>query len=158
MNSKYEIYGPLIFWGLLFTCAGVIKYFAYDNDSFWIDIPTELALWSTGILFTLASSERSYSRAKLNTEYTKKQSGTGYEVDFKVVVGDELGFTSKFLYLFLASIVIWIISIIMQGEIVEVQNIDNYEGNKFFIALTVNYVLGIFVTVVAVVSIYQTTK
>jgi len=153
-----ETYGPLTFWALLFACASIIKYFAYDDTNLLYDIPIELSLWSVGILFTLAASEKTYYNAKLTQKFTKKTTGPGYEIDYEVKVGDDYGFKPKFLYLFLISIVIWIICIILKYEIEELLNLEKQEGKQLLIATGIYYLLGIFSTAIAIISTLNVNK
>jgi len=158
MAKINESYGPLIFWALLFTCASVLKVLAYNDFEFWIDIPVELTIWSTGIFFTIICSENINNNVRTKTTYTPKSSGKGFEVDFDVELGTNLSYSNINVYLFTGSLILWIISLILKYEIKETLLIENYTGWKIYISSIISYVLATITTVLAIRSSLKTIE
>lgn len=151
-------YGPLIFWFFMFAIIAIIKAFAFKNYDFWIVIPPELALWSTGILFTLASSEETYRSAKIKESINKKDGGKGITIDYDVVVGDDYGFKARYLYLFLFSLVIWLAVILVSLWIPSY--IESAETNNWVLGVIISiyYLVSVFITVIAIQSTIKINK
>ena len=155
---KIEVIGPLIFWTMMFITAAFIKVFAFSDYSFWTQIPPDISLWAMGILFTIAASEKTYSNAKLVPRITRHTSGAGYSVDYDVTVTDNIGFTPKYLYLFLLAVPIWIINILISGFVT-----DSYRTTKVFTlpivsGLSVSAFLASLIVVAALKALYEVAK
>ena len=159
MSSKdnfYEIYGPLLFWSFMFIIGAAIRAFALNDFSFWIVIPPEIALWSSGILFTLATSERTYHNVKLNSTYSKNADGKSVSINYDIEIGDDLGFKPKYLYLFLLSVMIWILTLLLNLWIPSY--IEKEESNQILLiaAIVVYYLISVSITVIAIQSTMYT--
>ena len=112
--------GPLVFWSVMYFISAVVKLGAYEDIDVYFEVAPEAALWATGILFTLTASENTYFPARLKLRTSKKPSGTGYDVDYDVVLPEEeIGFTPKFLYFFVVSVGIWIITVLLSGHAIK---------------------------------------
>ncbi len=115
---ELKIMGPLICWSIMFVIGIMIKSLTFKNDSVWFDIAPEATLWASGILFTLAAADAFY-QPKIFSKYAKKETGTGFEMDYEVTLPDSYGPAthSKYLYLFLLALAGWIINIFISGFI-----------------------------------------
>ncbi len=112
---RIEVLGPLIFWSLMFAVGAAIKFAAFNDTSVLFHLAPEVALWATGILFTLSVSEQTYFRARLVPRITRHDSSPGFSVNYDVTIPEELGFSPKFIYLFLSSVSIWIFCLLLSG-------------------------------------------
>ena len=113
---KWDIYGPLIVWSLMFFVGSFLQYIAFDKAGVFYNLPPDLALWAVGILFTICVSEGALNKAKIATTYTKKKNGLGYMVDYDITLPENITSGSKMMYLFLIVICIWIVSLLLSGS------------------------------------------
>ena len=125
---------------------------------FWLLIPPELALWSTGILFTLASSEDTYRSAKIKESINPKSTGKGIEISYEVELGDDYGFKARYLYLFLFSLVIWFGVILVSLWIPGYMKKDNVNPYWLGVAIALYYLFSVFITVIAIQSTIKINK
>lgn len=114
--NNHKVWGPLVFASMLFLISSIIKLIAFKNNSFYIEMPSEFSLWAVGILFSLSVSEQTIFGGKTGYQISKKQSGTGIEVDYQVILPDQLEFTPKYIYLFVFSMSVWIICLLLCGQ------------------------------------------
>ena len=112
---KHEVIGPLAVWTLFFIIASAIRYTTFDDNTFWVQIPPELSLWATGILFSLIVSENTYYQARLVPRIKRSSDGSGFTVKYEVTLPNQPSFTVKFIYLFLFALAIWILCILLSG-------------------------------------------
>lgn len=155
---KIEVLGPLIFWSLMFILGAAIKLVAFRSTTVWFEVQPAAALWATGVLFTLAVSERTYFRAKLVTQISKKPSGSGIEVEYVVTIPDDLDFTPKFMYLFLIGVVMWMLTLLLSGYASELYSASQSLtlGGLLAISFSVLFASGIVVT--AVRTLHEVSK
>lgn len=156
MNKFLEVYGPLIFWSLMFLIGTFIKVFAFNDSSFWIQIPQEISLWATGVLFTLSTSEKTYYNARLTPKYAKN--AAGFQVDYEITLDDEFGFKPKFIYLFLIGATIWIINLILSNVLTEMMASTTSTTLKLVFAIVIPYLLSVFITIIALYSTYEISR
>jgi hypothetical protein len=109
-----EVFGPLLFWTLMFIIAMAIKVITFSDYTPWFQIAPEASLWAAGILFAIAVSEQTYFpiRRRLIT----KQSASGYALE-EVESSPErnVGFTPRFIYMFLIVMALWLLTLLL-GE------------------------------------------
>jgi hypothetical protein len=113
MNLK--IVGPLLFAAMLFITSASIKIISFKNHNVWLDVSPELTLWAVGIFFSLSISEQTQFGGKTAYRISRKTSGTGIEINYDVILPDKLEFSPKYVYLFVFSIMIWILTILISG-------------------------------------------
>jgi hypothetical protein len=115
---ELKVMGPLICWSIMFVIGIMIKLFTFKNDSVWFDIAPDATLWASGILFTLAAADAFY-RPRILSKYAKRETGTGFEMDYEVTLPEsyEPITHSKYLYLFLLGLAGWVINIFISGFI-----------------------------------------
>lgn len=112
---QWRVWGPLVFASLLFVIASAIRLLSFSRVSFVLDIGSDFGLWATGILFSLAASEQTRLGGRTERVFRKKSTGTGIEIDYIAVAPDQLDVSPKYLYLFVYSMMIWILTILI-GE------------------------------------------
>lgn len=155
-NIDLDVYGPLIFWTLLFICGSAIKYFAYDEANLLLQIPMELTLWSTGIFFTLATTDEN---AQLKKTYQKKADSPGYVIDYEVIVSEKNNSNYRLVYLSLIGLVSWILCIVLYYEILpETKMKDNGLSNQYYVFLGVSYIICLSVTYIAIINAQRAKK
>lgn len=113
MNLK--ISGPLLFATMLFIISAAIKIISFKNQNVWLEVSPELSLWAVGIFFSLSISEQTQFGGKTAYRVSRKTSGTGIEINYEVILPDNLEFSPKYIYLFVYSIMIWILTILISG-------------------------------------------
>ena len=157
-NDFYKNFGALIFWLIIFLVTSVIRLFAFDDAEFWLLIPLELSIWSTGILFTIASSEETYRNARLISSTTvdasKKTVTTGYDVKMPT----KHGFDPKFLFLFLFSIAVWIICVVLHEYIPKKYINAENEATGGIGWIILYFVSSVVITVSAIYTTIQVNK
>lgn len=114
-TSSLKIWGPLAFWSAMFIIGAAIRLAAFNDLAFWFRLPQDAALWAAGLLFSLAVSEQTYLGTSLTQRIIRKEGGLGYSVDYDVTLREEVGFTPKFMYLFLLGVAIWVLTIVLTG-------------------------------------------
>lgn len=116
-----KIGGPLISWSAMFVIGITIKAVSFDDNTVWFEIAPEAALWATGVFFTIAIADDIFSRAKLLPKYKRKETGLGYEIDYDITLPEsyDLSSQTKYFYIFLISLVAWIINIFLSGFALE---------------------------------------
>lgn len=112
-----KVWGPLLSWSVMFIISIAIKVIAFGNNAVWFEIAPEATLWATGVLFTIAVADDTLSQARLLPKYKKKQSGSGFEVDYDITLPDSYDPSerSKYFYAFLIALGAWIINIFLSG-------------------------------------------
>jgi hypothetical protein len=115
-DTNWRVWGPLVFASLLFVIASAIKLIAFGKTSFILDIGSEFALWATGVLFSLAAANKVLLEGRTEQVFKKKSSGTGIENDYIALPPDELDFTPKYLYLFIYSMMSWILTLLISEQ------------------------------------------
>ena len=93
MNIR--VWGPLLFTAMLFVIAAAIKLAAFSNTTFFIDLPTELALWATGVMFSLAVSEQMILKGRAEAVFRRKETGTGIEIEYRAIAPESLDFSPR---------------------------------------------------------------
>jgi hypothetical protein len=118
MNTK--LIGPLFSWTILFGIGTLFKYAAFHNSAVWFEIAPQATLWATGIFFTTAVADATFSPAKVLPKYTRKVNGLGYEMNYEVTLPESYdpSSPSKYLYFFLGSLGAWILNVFISGKIV----------------------------------------
>ncbi len=155
-----EVAGPLIFWVLMFAVGAAIKFMTFKDTGVFIDLSPEVALWATGILFSLSVSEHTYSNAKLVSKYTKNNEKPGFAVAYDVTISDNPGFTPKFIYLFLIGMAVWIFCLLLSGYAGSASSsamagkLDYYQ----LAAIAISYLFAASLVGVALRSLYEITK
>ena len=112
---RWDIYGPLVFWSVMFLIGASIQYVTFNKGGVFYNLPSDLALWATGIMFSICVSEPALNQAKLTPNYKKHQNGRGFSVDYDITLPEEINSTPKLTYFFLICIAIWIGSILLSG-------------------------------------------
>jgi hypothetical protein len=102
---------------MLFVISSAIKAIAFHNVNFIIDLPEKCSLWAAGVLFSLAVSEQTQFGGRTSYSVSRKQSGTGIEVDYNVILPQQLEFTPKYVYLFVFSMMLWILTLLLCGQV-----------------------------------------
>ncbi|MCI0487717.1 MAG: hypothetical protein L0229_14080 [Blastocatellia bacterium] len=155
---KIEVVGPLIFWSLMFVVGAAIKVFTFGSTTVWFEIQPSVSLWATGVLFSLAVSERTYFRAKLVTQISRKPTGAGIIVDYVVTLPDELDFTPKFMYLFLIGVAIWILTLLLSGYALGVYSSSHSLSLGGLLAISISVLLASGITIAAVRTLNEVSK
>ena len=155
---KIEIVGPLIFWSLMFVVGAAIKVVAFGSTAVWFEIQPAACLWATGVLFSLAVSERTYFRAKLVTQISRKPTGSGIVVDYVVTIPEDLDFTPKFMYLFLVGVAIWIFSLLLSGYAMGVYSISHNLTVGSIISTAISVLLASGIVITAVRTLNEVSK
>ncbi|MDA3789480.1 MAG: hypothetical protein PF503_13440 [Desulfobacula sp.] len=128
MNLK--VWGPILFATMLFIVGAAIKIIAFKSDNVFFEMPPDFALWAVGIMFSLAVSEQTQFGGRTYYDISKNKSGTGILVDYKISLPDELSFSPKYIYFFVYSMMIWILTILLSGEASALNSIANYSIYK----------------------------
>lgn len=123
MNLK--VWGPLAFATMLFTIAVAIKIISFGDYYIWLEIAPELALWATGVLFSVSITEYTLFGGRTTYKIRRKRTGNGFEVDFNIEFPNELDFGFKYQYLFVYSMMIWILTLLFSGHAVEMLTTTN---------------------------------
>ncbi len=153
---KLSVYGPLVAWSLLFMTSAVIKAFAFRDHLYWINIPSEISLWALGVLFTLSASEQTYYNARLVPKVTKQK--TGYSVEYGVTISDSVGFTPKYLYLFLIGIPVWIWTMLIGGSISRTYSGSGIIDIKILFLSAVSYFIAFVLVFSAIRVLHEVSK
>jgi Ca2+/Na+ antiporter len=134
--NKTEIWGPFFVWVIFFLIAFSLQYFAFGKPFFWINLPAELSLWATGVIFPIISSPNVVANAKLESQIKKNPSGSAYTIEYKVNLPDAPEVSNKYLYLFLSCIGIWIICLLLVGkaEVIASMTTVDYAQLSWFLA------------------------
>lgn len=140
-KMSLKVCGPIIFSTLLFIIGGTIKIVAF-NQNIIFEIPPYFALWSTGILFTLAVSEQTLFRGKPSYQISRTPSGSGIIIEYSISLPDDLDFSPKFLYFFVGSMMIWILSILFSGLTAQLYTTLNHWNSKISILYLINFSLS----------------
>lgn len=111
MNLK--TIGPFLFATMLFIISVAIKIISFKNQNVWLEVSPEISLWSVGIFFSLSVSEQTQFGGKTAYKISKKK--TGIEINYDVVLPDKLEFSPKYLYLFVFSFMIWVLTQLLSG-------------------------------------------
>ncbi len=155
---KHEVFGPLAVWTLFFIIASAIRYATFDDSAFWIQIPPELTLWATGILFSLSVSENTYYQARLTPRTRRNPSGTGFTVDYDITLPDQPGFTAKFMYLFLFALAIWILCLLMAGSAQAAFSAITFSLNDLLLPIVPAFLLASTVVATTLRALYDVTR
>lgn len=150
--------GPLVFWSLMYIVGAVIKLLAYNDTDVYFEIGPEASLWAVGIVFALTVSEHTYFGVRAHPQITKKPSGRGLEIDYDVTIPDEVGFTPNFIYLFLFSVVIWIINLLLSGCAIESYSSAQQLTAGAIVATSLSILLASTLVVIAVRTLYEVLK
>jgi hypothetical protein len=142
----------------MFVIGAAIKLVAFKSPTVWFEVQPAAALWATGILFTLAVSERTYFRARLVTQVSKKSSGSGVDVNYVVEIPDDLAFSSKMIYLFVGGVAIWILTILLSGYAYAAYSSLQGFSIGFVAAIFLSVLLASTVVITAVLTLNDTTK
>jgi hypothetical protein len=110
MNLK--VWGPICFAAMLFVISNVIKIVAFANSTFFMNIGSEFALCSMGILFSLSISEQRLLEGRTKSIFRQKESGTGIEIEYIALPPNRIDFNTPYLYFFVYSMMIWISTIV----------------------------------------------
>ena len=167
---ELKLMGPLICWSIMFVIGIMIKLFTFKNDSVWFEIAPDVTLWASGILFTLAAADAFY-RPRILSKYAKRETGTGFEMDYEVTLPEsyEPITHSKYLYLFLLGLGGWIINIFISGFIssrvlqgVATQNpvpqaLPGYD-TVFFVLLLVSVLIASSMVFIALLALREVSK
>jgi len=114
--KNIEVLGPFLVWAIFFCIAFALQYFAFSKPFFWINLPAELSLWATGVIFPIVSSSNVIANARLDSQIKKNPSGSGYTIDYTVNLPDSPEVSNKYLYLFLLCIGIWVVCLLLVGK------------------------------------------
>jgi hypothetical protein len=155
---RLEVIGPLIFGTIMYITAILIKVFTFSDFSFWTQISPDISLWALGILFTIAVSEKTYSNAKLMPKITRHPSGFGYSVDYDITITEHIGFTPKYLYMFLVAVPIWIINILISGFVTASFNSAKVLSISIIFGLFFSVFLATFIVIAALRALYEVSK
>jgi hypothetical protein len=153
-----EKLGPLIVWILTFAIGAAIKLFAFEGKPIIFDLPPDATLWTVGVLFSLATSEQTYSGARLKTTVNKTEAGDGYQIAYGVTLSDQPGFTPKFMYFLLTGIAAWIITLLLSGYAAKQYMPTNIYSTNFVIALIASYIIAIISIVGGIRLLYKTVS
>lgn len=160
---KWDIYGPLIFWSLMFLVGASVQYVAFDQNGIIFSLPIDLSLWATGILFSICVSKQAISDAKLIPKYKKHEDGQGFSINYDVTLPENIDSTPKLTYFFLFGIAIWIISILLSGISKEALEAGasataNLNYLKIYSALSLSYFLSFFSVGLALNTLGEVVK
>lgn len=111
-----KVVGPLLFATMLFIVSSAIKAVSFQSFNFYLDMPQEFALWGVGIVFSLAVTEHTHFGVKTVHTITRKKTQTGYEIDYGIVLPEQYHFTPKYIYLFVFSMMLWILTLVLCGR------------------------------------------
>ena len=112
---RLEVWGPLIFWSLMFAVGAAIKFSTFQDSGVFYDIAPEAALWATGILFSLSVSEQAYFGVRLVPRYKRHVSRSGFSLSYEVTLPQDPNFGPRFVYIFLVGMAIWIFCLLLSG-------------------------------------------
>lgn len=113
MNLR--VIGPLLFSAMLLAISISVKTLAFEKSSFPLEISPEIALWATGIFFSLAISEQTLLGGKAGYDL-KRSSDNAIEISYRVILPEKIEFSPKYTYLFLYGLMTWIISLLLSEK------------------------------------------
>lgn len=140
----------------MFAIGATIRLAAFEDSAFWWHIPPEVALWSAGVLFSLAVSEQTYFGSRLNPRVVPKEGGLGYSVDYDVTIPTQAGFTPKFIYLFLFVVAVWVLDLVLGGFAQKTFETGGFQ-TSVIVATAISYFLAAGAVAAAVRGLYEVT-
>jgi hypothetical protein len=139
MNLK--VFGPLLFAGMLFVTSAAIKIISFRNHNVWLEVSPELTVWAVGIFFSLSVSEQTQFGGKTKIRASKKSPGT---VEFKIeaVLPDRFEFSPKYVYMFMYSIMMWILTILISGYAVGLFSAEHQWTARIWLSNVIGLILS----------------
>jgi hypothetical protein len=125
-----EVLGPFFVWAIFFIIAFALQYFAFSKPFFWINLPAELSLWATGVVFPIISSPNVIANARLDSQIKKNSSGSAYTIEYTVNLPDSPETSNKYLYIFLSCIGTWIICMLLVGRAEQIAAATTVDYNQ----------------------------
>jgi hypothetical protein len=135
-----------------------VKGMAFNQRTVWFELGPSLALWATGVLFSLSVSEQTQLRGAIEYKAVRKPSGVGFELDYNVRLPKDLEFTPKYLYLFVVVMTAWIIALLISQEVVrDFTVISRWSGEIQFLTF-ISLFLGAASVGIALSSLSEVSK
>jgi hypothetical protein len=122
---NWRLWGPLIFAGILFVVASAIRLIAFEEVSFYFDLPSDFSLWATGVLFSFAVSEQALFGGRAVYDIRKDSRGDGFMMNFRVALPDQLEFSPRMIYLFMICMAIWVLNLLLAGKAKHLVSVDH---------------------------------
>lgn len=152
---KLEVIGPLLAWTAMFVIGSAIKYVAFSAHLVWLEAAPEAALWATGIFFTLSASAGNFLERRAIPRMQPDPDGSGFRVTYDVTLPDDLKPSQKFLYLFLVTMMVWIVDILLVGSALQAHQAAEQFDTESIFCIGLAFLLTSIVVVIALRSVRE---
>lgn len=114
--ARIQVIGPLLLATMLWAVSISIKAVAFQSTTWVFELAPQMAVWSVGILFTRAVTDRTYFGGQLVYRVMRDQQGRGLRVQYDVSVPDHIEMGPRHLYMFMYAVTVWILTILFAGD------------------------------------------
>jgi hypothetical protein len=153
MNLR--VWGPFAFATMIFFIATAIRILGFDSYTFFLTMGSDFAIWATGVLFSLSATEGFNLGSRTEVVFKQKPTGTGIEIDYKAIPPNKIDWGPKLLYLFVYTMMIWILTIALGEKCTELFIIHQNYSLKIIVYAILSIVLSATSVGVAIRSLLE---